>query len=102
MRRQKRVRVQKVLDDDPLVFEFFLHRADEYVQFLIHVRPPKIIYNVCLTSPELSIRVVSIPTNFVLPAPGVFLSDARHEFIFTPCFGLELAAVSGRRRGGTA
>jgi hypothetical protein len=39
--------------------------------------------------------VVSIPANFVLPAPGVFLSDARHEFIFTSCFGLELAAVSG-------
>jgi hypothetical protein len=46
--------------------------------------------------------VVSIPANFVLPATGVFLSDARHEFIFIPCFGLELAAVSGRRRGGTA
>jgi hypothetical protein len=44
----------------------------------------------------------NFPANFVLPAPGVFLSDARHEFIFTLCFGLELAAVSGRRRGGTA
>jgi len=30
------------------------------------------------------------------------MADAQHEFIFTPCFGLELAAVSGRRRGGTA
>jgi len=59
------------------------------------VRPSKIIHNVSFTSPELSIRVVSIPANFVLPAPGVFLSDARHEFIFTSCFGLELAAVSG-------
>jgi len=66
------------------------------------VRPSKIIHNVSFTSPELSIRVVSIPANFVLPATGVFLSDARHEFIFIRCFGLELAAVSGRRRGGTA
>jgi hypothetical protein len=46
--------------------------------------------------------VVSIPANFVLAATGVFLSDARHQFIFTACFGLELAAESGRRRGGTA
>jgi len=59
-------------------------------------------YNVCLISPELSIRAVSIPANFVLAATGVFLSDARHQFIFTACFGLELAAESGRRRGGTA
>jgi len=43
--------------------------------------------------------MASISANFVLSAPVVFLSDARHEFIFTPCFGFELAAVSGRRRG---
>jgi hypothetical protein len=89
------------LDDDPLVFEFLLHRADEYVQFLIHVRPSKIIYNVYLISPELSIRVMSIPANFVLPVPGVFLFDARHEFIFIPCFGLELAATPRSRRKQT-
>jgi hypothetical protein len=46
--------------------------------------------------------VASISANFILPATVVFLSDARHEFIFTRCFGFELAAVSGRRRGGTA
>jgi hypothetical protein len=45
---------------------------------------------------------MNIPANFILAATGVFLSDDRHEFIFIPCFGLELAAVSGRRRGGTA
>jgi hypothetical protein len=45
---------------------------------------------------------MNIPANFILPALVVFLSDTRHEFIFIPCFGLELAAVSGRRRGGTA
>jgi hypothetical protein len=39
--------------------------------------------------------VVSIPANFVLPATGVFLSDARPNFNFIPCFGLEFAAVSG-------
>ena len=99
MRRLKRVRIQQVLDDDPLVFEFLLHRADEYLQFLIHGRPSKIVLNVYLTSPELSIRVAGIPANFVWPACVGFMFATGHQFPFA------LASVWRWRReaaGGVA
>jgi hypothetical protein len=49
---------------------------------------------------KIQLRVISVSD--ILSTPVVFLSDSRHEFIIIPGFGLELAAVSGRRRGGTA
>jgi len=49
---------------------------------------------------KIQLRAISVSD--ILSTPVVFLSDSRHEFIIIPGFGLELAAVSGRRRGGTA
>jgi len=88
------------LDNDPLVFEFLLHRADEYVQFSHSMGVLPNIHNVYLISPELSIRVACSREFYFARACRLY-GRCQHE-LFYPLLGLELAAVSGRRRGGTA
>jgi len=88
--------------NDPLVFEFLLHRADEYVS-VSHSWASFQNYTQCLPHIARTLHPSGgVPANSILPAPVALWPMPSTNLFLPPASVLKLAAVSGRRRGGTA